>query len=232
MIYENMNIDIDITPIDNKKLSLKEYTNFAKNELEKHISLIKNKDYKKIALTSSNSNNFKKFFEEILPLMFFLEKNNSIYTHVKYMSGDQKGDAIIDNEIIVEITKAQNENTYIATQDMLNYGYSFSPKGFKKNLTNTLQTKTKPYVYKSKEHLDDIIQYIERSIKKKLLKDYPANSILLVLFKSDRLLLECDGEYSYLEQKIQTCQKGNFSSIYIIEDFLTDDLQPKWQLEI
>jgi hypothetical protein len=230
MIYKDM--DIDITPIDNKNLSIKEYINFTKNELEKHISLVKNKDYKRIAFTSSNSNNFKKFFEEILPLMFFLEKNKSIYTYVKYMSGDQKGDAIIDNKIIVEITKAQNDNTYISTQDILNHGYSFSPKGFKKNIISILPTKTQPYVYKNKEHLDDIIQYIERSIKNKILKDYPANSILLVTFKGDRLLLECDGEYFYLEQKIQTCQKGNFSSIYIIEDFLTDDLQPKWQLEI
>lgn len=225
-------MDIDITPIDNKNLSIKEYINFAKNELDKHISLVKNKDYKRIAFTSSNTNNFKKFFEEILPLMFFLEKNKSIHTHVKYMSGDQKGDAIIDNEKIVEITKAQNSNTYISTQDMLNHGYSFSPKGFNKNVISTLPTKTQPYVYKNKEHLDDIIQYIDKSIQKKFLKNYPANSILIVLFKSDRLLLDCDGEYSYLEKNIQTCQKGNFSSIYIIEDFLTDDLQPKWQLEI
>lgn len=225
-------MDIDITYIDDQNLSITDYIQFVRNELKKHISLVKDKDYKKIAFTSSNSNNFKKFFEEIMPLMFFLEKNKSIYSQIRYMSGDQKGDAIIDNNKLIEVTKAQNTYRHIATQDMLNHGYSFSPKGFNKNKISTLSTKTQPYVYKNKEHLDDLVQYIHKSIEKKLIKNYPIDSILLVLFESDRLLLDCDGEYSYLEQKIRTCQKGNFSSIYIIEDFLTDDLQPKWQLEI
>ena len=42
-------------------------------------------------------------------------------------------------------------------------------------------------------------------------------------------MLECDGDYSCLEEEIMNFEKGIFSKIYIIENFLNDDLQPKWQ---
>lgn len=42
-------------------------------------------------------------------------------------------------------------------------------------------------------------------------------------------MLECDGDYSCLEKEIMNFEKGIFSKIYIIENVLIDDLQPKWQ---
>jgi len=63
---------IDITPIDYKNVDIPCFLKFAGEELKKHISLVKSRDYKKIAFATSNKNNFKKFFEEIIPLMFFL----------------------------------------------------------------------------------------------------------------------------------------------------------------
>jgi len=42
-------------------------------------------------------------------------------------------------------------------------------------------------------------------------------------------MLECDGDYSRLEKEILKLEKGSFSKIYVIENFLNDDLQPNWQ---
>ena len=222
-------MDIDITPIDYRNVDIPFYIDFATEELKKHISLVKNRNYKKIALTPSNQNNFKKFFEEIVPLMFFLQIQKENYRKIKYMSGNQKGDAILDDTITIEITKAQNVNKYLVTQDMLTHGYAFSPKNIQKTVTVDSPTKTQPYVHTNKEHVDDVALYIHTTIEKKQKKNYPNNSILIISFDSDTLLLECDGDYSHLEQKIVTFKKGIFSTIFLIENFLINYLQPKWQ---
>ena len=98
-------MDIDITPIDYRNVDISYYIDFVTDELKKHISLVKNKGYKKIAFTPSNRNSFKSFFEEIVPLMFFLQRQETNYRKIKYMSGSQKGDAILDDTTTIEITK-------------------------------------------------------------------------------------------------------------------------------
>jgi hypothetical protein len=222
-------MDIDITPIDNKNVDIPFFLKFAGEELKKHISLVKNRDYKKIAFATSNKNNFKRFFGEIIPLMFFLEREKGIYSKIKYMSGDQKGDATLDNSITIEITKAQNENKYLVTQDMLNHGYAFSPKNIQNKISTSSPTKTQPYVHTNDEHIKDVALYIRKAIENKLQKNYYYGSILIISFESDTSMLECDGDYSCLEKEITNFEKGIFSKIYIIENFLNDDLQPKWQ---
>lgn len=47
-------MDIDITPIDDKNVDIPCFLKFAGEELKKHISLVTNKDYKKIAFVTSN----------------------------------------------------------------------------------------------------------------------------------------------------------------------------------
>jgi hypothetical protein len=222
-------MDIDLTPIDGRNVDVPYFLEFAAGELKKHISLVKNKDYKKIAFTSSNKNNFKKFFEEIVPLMFFLQREKGIYGKIKYMSGDQEGDAILDDSTTIEITKAQNENRYLVTQDLINHGYAFSPKNIQNHVSTTSPTKTQPYVHRNKEHVDDVALYIHKAIEKKQEKDYPHNSILIILLESDTSMVEFDGDYYCLEEKIMNFKKGIFSKIYIIENFFIVDSQPKWQ---
>lgn len=222
-------MDIDITSVDYRDVNVPDYIDFVTDKLTKHISLVKNSEYKKIALTSSNQNSFKGFFEEMVPLMFFLQMQGHNYQKIKYMAGNQKGDAILDGKITIEITKAQNDQKYLVTQDILNYGFAFSPKNIQKYGTGSSPTKTQPYVHRNKEHVNDVAQYISKSIERKQQKNYPNNSILLVSFDSDTLLLECDGDYSHLEQEISNYKKGIFSNIYIVENFITENLQPKWQ---
>ena len=219
---------IDITPIDYKNVDIPCFLKFAGEELKKHISLVKSRDYKKIAFATSNKNNFKKFFEEIIPLMFFLEREKGIYGKIKYMSGDQKGDAILDNSITIEITTAQNENKYLVTQDRLNHGYAFSPKNIQNKISTYSQTRTQPYVHTNDEHIKDVALYIRNAIENKL-KNTHVGSILIISFESDTLMLECDGDYSCFEKEIMNFKKGIFSKIYIIENFLNGNLQPKWQ---
>lgn len=134
-------MDIDITPIDEKNVDIPFFLKFADEELNKHISSVKISDYRKNAFTTSNKKNFKKFFEEIIPLKFFLEREKGIYSEIKYMSGDQKGDAILDNSITIEITKAQHENHFAKRLDMLNHGRAFSAK----NIGNTTSTSSEPF---------------------------------------------------------------------------------------
>jgi len=177
-------MDIDLTPIDSRNVDISYFLEFAAEELKKHISLVKNKCYKKIAFTASNKNNFKKFFEEIIPLMFFLQREKSIYSKIKYMSGDQKGDAILDDSTTIEITRAQNENKYLLTQDMLNHGCAFSPKNIQNRVLTTSPTKTQPYVHTNKEHVDDVAVYIRNAIEKKKKRNYPFSSILIISFES------------------------------------------------
>ena len=222
-------MDIDITPIDEKNVDIPFFLKFAHEELNKHISLVKHRDYKKIAFTPSNTNNFKKFFEEIIPLMFFLEREKGTYSKIKYMSGDQKGDAILDSSITIEITKAQHEKRFVVMQDMLNHGHAFSPKNKGNTTLTSSPTKTQPYVRRNGEHIRDVASYIHKAIEKKLKNNYPHGSILIVSFESDTLMLDCDGDYSRLENQIMNFEKGIFSKIYIIENFLNDNLQPKWQ---
>ena len=222
-------MDIDITQINCRNVDVPDYIDFVTEELRKHISVVKNSEYKKIAFTPSNQNSFKNFFEEIVPLMFFLQVQGHNYKKIKYMAGNQKGDAILDDNTTIEITKAQNERKYLVTQDMLNHGFAFSPKNIQKNTTTSSPTKTQPYVRRNKEHVNDVAQFILKSIEKKQKKNYPYNSILLVSFDSDTLLLECDGDYSHLEQEIANYEKGIFSKIYIVENFIIENLQPKWQ---
>jgi hypothetical protein len=222
-------MDIDLTPIDGRNIDIPYFLDFAAEELKRHISLVKNKDYKKIAFTSSNKNNFKKFFEEIIPLMFFLQNEKSIYSKIKYMSGDQKGDAILDDSVTVEITKAQNENKYLVKQDRLIRGYAFSPKNIQNTVSTDSPTKTQPYVHTNEEHIKDVALYIQEAIEEKLKKSYPYGSILIISFESDTLMLECDGDYYCLEKEVMNFRKGTFSRIYLIENFLNHDLQPKWQ---
>ena len=222
-------MDIDISQIDHRNVDIPEYIGFVTKKLENHIALVKNKAYKKLAFTPSNKNNFKNFFEEIVPLMFFLKTQKDNYNKIKYMAGSQKGDALLDGKTIIEITKAQNEQYYFLNQDMLNHGYAFSPKNIQKTAGNSSPTKTQPYVHRNKEHVSDVAEYIFKSIERKQKKNYPRNSILLISFDSDTLLLECDGDYSHLEQEITKYEKGIFSTIYIVENFITNNLQPKWQ---
>ena len=223
-------MDIDITLIDDKNVDIPCFLTFAGDELKKHISLVKNRDYKKIAFATSNKNNFKKFFEEIIPLMFFLEREKGIYSKIKYMSGDQEGDAILDDSTTIEIRKAQNKNKYLETQDMLNHGHAFSPKNIQNKTSSSSPTRTQPYLRRNDEHVKDIALYIHEAIEKKLKNNYPHGSILIISFESDTLMLECDGDYSCLEKEIMNFEKGIFSKIYIMENFLNDDLQPKWQV--
>src|SRR3972149_2306003 len=186
-------MDIDITPIDDKNVDIPFFLKYAGEELKKHISIVKNRDYKKIAFVTSNKNNFKRFFGEIVPLMFFLERGKGIYSKIKYMSGDQKGDATLDNSITIEITKAQNENKYLVTQDMLNHGYAFSPKNIQNKISTPSPTKTQPYVHTNDEHIKDVALYIRNAIENKL-KNTHVGSILIISFESDTLMLECDGD--------------------------------------
>lgn len=222
-------MDIDITAIDYTNVDIPCFLKFAGEELKEHISLVKNKDYKKIAFATSNKNNFKRFFEEIIPLMFFLEREKGNYSKIRYMSGDQKGDAILDNSITLEITKAQNENKYLVTKDMLNHGYAFSPKNIQNKVSTSSPTKTQPYVNTNDEHIKDVVLYIRSAIENKQKNNYPHGSILIIAFESDTLMVEGDGDYSCLEKEIMNFEKGIFSKIYMIENLLNGKLQPKWQ---
>jgi len=222
-------MDIDITPINNRNVDIAYFLKFASAELKKHIFLVKNSDYKKIAFATSNNNNFKKFFEEIIPLMFFLEREKGIFSKIKYMSGDQKGDAILDDLITIEITKAQHVSNYMVRQDMLNHGYAFSPKNIQNKTSTSSPTKTQPYVHTNDEHVKDVAFYIHNAIANKIENNYHRGSILIILFESDTPMIECDGDYSCLEKEIMNFKKGIFSKIYLIENFFNDDLQPRWQ---
>jgi hypothetical protein len=223
-------MDIDITPIDNRTVDVPCFIKFVREELRKHIALVKNRDYKKVAFTTSNKNNFKKFFEELIPLMFFLEREEGIFNKIQYMSGDQpEGDAILDDSVHVEITKAQNINKYLVKQDMLSHGYAFSPKNIQAKTTPSSPTKTQPYVHTDYEHVKDVASYIHSAIGNKLKNNYHNDSILIILFESDTLMIDCDGDYSCLEKEIIHFEKGIFSKICIIENFLNEDLKPRWQ---
>jgi hypothetical protein len=109
------------------------------------------------------------------------------------------------------------------------YCKAFSPRNIQKKVSTISPTKTQPYVHRNEEHIRDVALYIHEAIEKKLKKNYPHGSILIVSFESDTIMLECDGDYSCLEKEVISFEKGLFSRIYIMENLLNDDLQPRWQ---
>ena len=111
----------------------------------------------------------------------------------------------------------------------LNHGSAFSAKNIGNTTLTSLPTKTQPYVYTNDEYIKDGALYIRKAIEKKLKNDYPHGSILIVSFESDYLMVDCYGDYSRLENQIMNFEKGIFSKVYIIENFLDDNLHPKWQ---
>jgi len=221
-------MNIDITPIDNRNIKIEEFLKFTQKELTKHRSKLEDTDYKKIAFTPSNHNNYKVFFEEIVPLMYFLQVEKDIYKKIKYTAGNQKGEAILDESTVIEATKAQHSKHHMQVQDVLTHGHAFSSKKIIKN-SHTIPTQTQPYSYESNEHVDDLFSFIIKAIKDKQKKDYPKNSILIVLFECDTLMVESYGEYTYLENKLKTINKSeHFSKIFIVENFSVDTFQAKW----
>lgn len=236
-----MEFNIDITPIDNKNVSIPYFVKFVNEEIDKHVALIEKRyskndedyklyeEYRKIAFTTSNNTTYKIFLEEMVPLISFLQNpiaNN--YQRIKYMSGNQKGDAILDGKTKVEITKAKHSKDFIAVQDRLKYGYSLSPKKIKEkeDVTGDSPTQTDYYVYTDKEHVDDVVEYIQTALDMKKEKDYPEGSILIISFRADTMLASFDGDYSYLEQKIKNFNKGNFSVVFITDDCMTSKYDP------
>ena len=115
---------------------------------------------------------------------------------------------------------------------MVNYGYAFSSKNIQNKTSTSSPTRTQPYVHTNEEHIKDVALYIHEAIEKKLKKNYFHGSILIIPFESDTPMLECDGDYSCLEKEIMNIEKGTFSKIYIIENILNDDLQPRWQFTL
>lgn len=223
-------MDIDISPINGTTVQTNFFIDIVDQCLLRHIALVKNKEYRRLAFSPSNKNNFKKFFEEILPLRFFLEKGENAYHSVKYMSGDQSGDALLNDSITVEITKAQNEKRYLVTQDMQEFGYAYSPKNLQSERSCSVPTRTKPYAYTNFEHVEDLRGYIQLAIDKKGNGKYPPGSILIVLFQSDTLMLDWD--YDELTKNLNKINKRDFTQIYFIENFIKDDLKPKWEFTI
>jgi hypothetical protein len=225
-----LEMDIDISPINGITVQIQFFIEFVDQSLLNHIDLVKDKEYRRLAFKSSNRNNFKKFFEEILPLKYYLESQRSRLHSVKYMSGDQTGDALLNGSLTVEITKAQNEKRYLVTQDMQEFGYAYSPKNLQTARSCSVPTRTKPYAYTNFEHVEDLQGYIQLAIDKKANDKYPPGSILIVLFQSDTLMLDWD--YEELAKNLNKLNKRDFTQIYFIENFIKDDLKPRWEYAV
>jgi hypothetical protein len=223
-------MDINISPVDGCTVQVEFFIAFVDQCLLNHIELVKNKEYRRLAFSSSNKNNFKKYFEEIVPLRFYLETVRNKYHSVTYMSGDQSGDALLNDSVTVEITKAQNTKRHLVTQDMQEFGYAYSPKKVNDSGFISVPTRTKPYAYTNFEHVEDLQEYIHLAIDKKAKGKYPLGSVLIVLFQSDTLMLDWD--YEELTKKLNKINKQDFAQIYFIENFIKDDLKPKWEFAI
>ena len=92
-------MDIDISPIASRNVDVPFFIDFVNRNIARHSASTKEKRYREVAFRTSNSNNFKRFFEEIIPLKHFLEHKKSCFQMVKYMPGNQQWDAILDEDL-------------------------------------------------------------------------------------------------------------------------------------
>lgn len=152
-------------------------------------------DYGKLVRARGTHRKIKKFIEEILPLqkyLLFRLRNGMASETIKWMNSNQrrqsnqKGDAILNSNEIIEITVAEHEKEYIVREHINKGNPTFGADGAsKKNgVTNAV-----PVCKSPQDRINAHTKMLEDAVSKKLYK-YNRLSSLVIYLNQDGFLME------------------------------------------
>ncbi len=200
---------IELEKFDNIDFTVSQFVQKVDAEFK---TICGDQDYGKLARARGNHREIKKFIEEILPLqkyILFRLRNGMASETIKWMNSNQrrqsnqKGDAILNSNEIIEITVAEHEKEYVVREHMNKGNPTCGADGAsKKNgVTNSV-----PVCKSPQDRINAHTKMLEDAINKKLEK-YNRLSSLVIYLNQDGLLME--DEFNTVIENIE----GALSSI-------------------
>jgi hypothetical protein len=175
-----------LSDLDNVKFTVKQFI----DKVEKEFNKIKlQQDYGKLIRDRGRNRTIKKFIEELLPLQNYLvcRQNNGIIDEtIRWKNGNQKGDALLNENEIIEITIAEHENEWIVREHMNRGNPTFCAEGTSKQKGITCSI---PVVKSPQDRIHVHTKMIINAIKKKIEKFNTIDSLVIFL-NQDGLLTE------------------------------------------
>ena len=181
-----MGMTIPLQEFDNINFTALKFIEKVDTEFDK---INCHKDYGYLARERGKNREIKKFIEEILPLqkyLLFRLSNRMKAETIKWQNGSQKGDAILNDGEMIEITVAEHKKEYIIRENMNQGKPTFCAEGAskKKGVTDSI-----PVVKTPKDRINAHIKMIEDAINSKLAK-YDKIYSLVIYLNQDGLLEE------------------------------------------
>lgn len=177
----------------------------------------------------------KQLLEEVHPVMIWAKKfyENSEEVKIKPIIGSQNYDAVVINsmsdkeEFFIEVTQAHEENSgyqeHLRVLHLMSEGWTTGPFSVTSNEGKKTCKKIKPgRVLHSMDGLvQKTLERISEAINKKISKNYPSNTHLLVTFDDHLVAKENSIEQTLLGKvnDIAQAQKSNFPFIYLVGKF-------------
>lgn len=174
----------------------------------------------------------KQLVEELLPLAKFIQCKYSVGRKIKvkwidgsqnfdaeiYQSGQYVDQGIFKAHAFLEITSAVHPNDYLLRELINEKGYAFGPKNIRREKGGIITT---PDPYSGTEHVDDFINIVCTAIGKKLAKDYPDNTSLIVACALNTIYLNHDWDMLTNEVR-QRIGQHHFDEIFLCDLSSTD----------
>jgi hypothetical protein len=181
-----MGMTIPLQEFDNINFTALKFIEKVDTEFDK---INCHKDYGYLARKRGKNREIKKFIEEILPLqkyLLFRLSNRMKAETIKWQNGSQKGDAILNDGEMIEITVAEHKKEYIIRENMNQGKPTFCAEGAskKKGVTDSIPLGKTP-----EDRINAHTKTIEDAINNKLAKYDKINSLVIYL-NQDGLLEE------------------------------------------
>lgn len=171
----------------------------------------------------------KKLLEELIPIARFVQTR---YQHgrrikVRWFSGSQPYDAILwssgalvthriaRRRQVVEVTTAVHPNDYLSREELDTKGMSWGAKQIRRE-KRTKEVISEPHGYAGDERATDLASLILKCLEKKMAKDYPAGTVLIVNCESEGLLLE-DEWNNAVEHVKHAKEHISFREVFLVE---------------
>lgn len=173
----------------------------------------------------------KKILEELLPICKFVQARYrpGRYISVRWIDGNQAFDAELEqhgdyvskghfpSRVFLEVTCAVHSNDYLCRELITKNGACFSPDGVKRLKTGEIASE--PVVYTGIEYAQSFSDIVLDRISKKIKKNYPPGTILVIPCSPGNLCLQ--GDWDALVSSVK-CRlpTHSFGEIFIYDTTL------------
>ncbi|MGO9177352.1 MAG: hypothetical protein ACLPT6_10375 [Desulfobaccales bacterium] len=154
----------------------------------------------------------KRLIEELLPVARYVQMryNHARKIKVKWIDGNQQYDAyllssgwevehdFVPKKQFLEVTTAVHQKDHLAREHLNKHGATFGTRGMTRD-KKTKETISKPTVYTNHEAEDEFVELIKGRINKKVKKQYPKDTLLVIQCVFDTAL-----EWDYIIEKVRS----------------------------